>query len=667
MRRKSFKYLISIKHGMKKLYYLNLAFGALMSLCLTSCSYFDDDPVDPEEPEVIKPIIKKENIVEKSYFSNFIDNSIYAGDNFYLHAINKWIAANPIPKGYNSISVLGGQSDNSRAALEKIAAGEVGNNPVMNQLIASYNNIDFESDKKMLNSILANIEAVTTKEGVYKAMAQMMKNGYVAPCIFSIVNFEREAQTGLFSPLSVFDMNITVRNVTDFTELSNDEAAAVVEAGENWKKFMITSKFATAKKDVNRHRLPQLVKMSVNKTRGAQTTVYQELGLGSNYVAEEATREMLNTFEKYDIETQKALLKYFVLQRDLDLIATKKEDVTSIIHNLITKKYCIMNTLVSRIYNETQITPETVQLCKTLCEEHRAVFRERIQNLKWMSNATKQKAIEKLDEMQFYVAWPDTKHPEWEVQPVTATTGYQAALKIFEQSYTVFSKLNGQKSTDALFFSSWFTSPAYEDNAFYYPNNNNMNILSSNLVPPVYDPSLGEAYLYASLGSTIGHEMTHGFDSNGSKHNKYGKMENWWANDDKETFLTLQGKLIEHFDSLSYYPNYKCDGEQTLAENIADLGGLNISYQTYMKHLEKNGATQEMRDYQAREFFRAYAYTWAENINEKAAEAYKTDEHAAACLRVNGNVFHMDEFYRVFNIQTGDMGIFPADERTTIW
>ncbi|MCR4583231.1 MAG: hypothetical protein K5764_06725, partial [Prevotella sp.] len=429
---------------MKKLYFQNLALGALMSLSLTSCSaLFGDDLIDLDDPEESNIPIKKENIVEKSYFSNFIDNSIYAGDNFYLYGINKWISANPIPLDKDKVSVLSGQDDNARAALKKIAAGTAGNDPVINQLIASYNNIDFDSDTKVLNSKLAEIDAATDKQGVYKAMAQLMKTGYVAPCSFTISTHEREVVAALIPPLSVYDMNITVGNITEYTQIGKDDAAAIVDAGETWKKFMITSKIATAMKDVRRHTLPQLVKMSVRKTRGAYSTIYQELGLTGDYWAAEATQEMFNVFEKYDISTQKALLKYFILDRDIDLIATEKQLVTDIITSLFMRKYSITNTLVSRIYNETQINPEMLKLCKTLCEDHRTVFRERIQNLKWMSNATKQKAIEKLDEMQFYVGWPDKQYPEWEVQPVTAPTGYQAALKLFEQSQTLFSKLIG--------------------------------------------------------------------------------------------------------------------------------------------------------------------------------------------------------------------------------
>ncbi len=650
---------------MKKLNFLILVLGILMSQCLTSCfGFMDDNPVDPEESGTES---YKENIVEKTYFADFIDNDIYTGDNFYLHAVNKWIEANPIPKGRNSISVQDGQVDNAEIALKKIATGQAGNDPVINQLIASYNQIDFDSDAKVLNSKLAEIDAATDKEGIYKVMAQLMKTGYVAPFHFTLFNYEREVRLSLFSPRSVADMDLTAENLKNYTGMDLAEASEIVKAGNNWKEFMITSKIVSSRKNDRRQAPPKLEKMRVSKTRGGFSTIYKELGLTGEFWMDEVTETMAKTFEAYNIDTQKALLKYFIANRDIGFIISEKKYATGAIMYLFQMDYSITNTLVSRIYSETQVKPELREKCKELCQEHRNTFRERIQNLQWMSDATKQKAIEKLDEMLFFVGWPDKLHSEWEVQPVTAPTGYQAVLKIFEQSQTLFNKLIGLKTLDALFYADWFYAPAFVANAFYAIQNNSFSILSSNMLPPIFDISYGEAYLYASLGSTIGHEMTHGFDSDGSKYNKYGKFENWWTSADKQTFLNLQDRMIDHFGNLSYYPGLTCNGEQTLAENIADLGGLNISFQTYMKHMEKNGATQETRDYEAREFFRAFAYAWAENYNEKGVEIYVTDTHSAPCLRVNGNVYQIDEFYRVFNIQGGEMYIFPKSNRITIW
>ncbi len=649
---------------MKKINYLIWALGLLMSPCLTSCEYqMEDNPVDIGDIDVDS---KKENIVEKTSFDKFIDNSIYAGDDFYLYGVNKWIAAHPVPQKEKKVSLLGEQHANSLAVVKKIASGEVGNDPVINQLIASYNKIDLDSDIKLLSSKVAEIDAVTDQEGIYKAMAKLMKNGYAAPLFIAVVNYERTAKFGLLAPENLGQVNLTAEDVKQFTNLDDDAANALIDAAQAWNVILSMPPTNSNQQNYTHHGRPDMVKMSISKTRGGSSTLYKELGLTDNFWVAQGTEDVLNLFFKFKLDGQKALLKYFIIDRDIDLIAAKKEKAVDALCSLFWKEYSITNTLLSRIYNETQIKPEMRELCKTLCEDHRTVFRERIQNLKWMGDATKQKAIEKLNEMIFFVGWPDKTHPEWEVEPVTAPTGYQAALKLYEQMMTLYNKLNGLTSFDALFYTDWLAAPSFTANAFYFHQNNSMSILSSNMVPPVYDTSLGDAYIYASLGSTIGHEMTHGFDSNGSTYNKYGKKENWWASADNKTFLDLQNKMIQHFDALVYYPEYNCDGEKTLAENIADLGGLNISYLAYMKYLEKKAFSKETLDYEAREFFRGYAYVWAENINKDGAEAYIEDVHAAGCLRVNGNVYQMDDFYRVFNIKDGKMFLEPED-RITIW
>jgi len=645
---------------MKKLNYLFLTTAVMCGLFLTACSGKDDNPIDLSD---IGGDDGMENIVEKTYFADFIDISVFAGDNFYQYAVNEWINNNPIPADQISISVQGGQNINAEKALEQIAMGQVGDDPVINQLIASYNQIDFESDKKVLNGKLAEIDAINDYEGAYKMMARLMKEGYAAPFYLTVQNIEREVKVTLLPPENTQEMYLTSLILTAYTDMAKADADAIVKAGQEWKKILIDLKLVTAKKD-NRPKI--LKRIDISKTRGGFSSIIQELGISDEYWGEDETESMTKTIESLSIDKLKNLLKYFVANRDIIYIVTDSNDICETITNLFKAYHNVTNTLVSRIYSQTQIEPQARQRCLELCEENRSSFRERIQKLQWMSDATKQRAIEKLDGIIFLVGWPEQLHSEWEVQPVSAPTGYQAVLKIFEQTNQIVSKLAGKKSADALFYAEWFLSPAFEANAFYNIQNNFISLLSSNLVPPIYDLSLGEAFIYASLGSTIGHEITHGFDSQGCKYNKYGIEENWWATNDSLTFISLQEKIINHFNTLEYYPGYYCDGKHTLAENIADLGGLNISYEAFMKHLEKNGASQEERDYQAREFFRGFAYGWAENFNKGGADDYTDDTHSAPNLRVNGNVYQMDEFYRVFNLTFGERYISP-ENRITIW
>ena len=182
--------------------------------------------------------------------------------------------------------------------------------------------------------------------------------------------------------------------------------------------------------------------------------------------------------------------------------------------------------------------------------------------------------------------------------------------------------------------------------------NNSIDIMSINLVEPIFDIQMCDALKYSVMGaSTIGHEITHGFDSSGSLYNKIGKKEEWWTPADKQNFAKLQDAMVKNFNQLYYADNLYCNGEATLAENIADLGGLYIAYDAFVKKMKASGISGDELDRQGREFFRGFAYGWMENMSADEIENYKKDEHAANCLRVNGNVYLMDEFYTLSRSQ----------------
>ena len=227
--------------------------------------------------------------------------------------------------------------------------------------------------------------------------------------------------------------------------------------------------------------------------------------------------------------------------------------------------------------------------------------------------------------------------------------------------------MKGKEGDADLFYAQEWFDQSYKPNARYMEVNNSMYILGINLIEPIFDLQMCDALKYSVIGATtIGHEITHGFDNEGSLYNKIGKKEEWWTPADKQNFAKLQDAMVKNFNSLYYADNVYCDGEATLVENIADLGGLNIAYDAFVKKMKATGISGDELDRQGREFFRAYAYYYMENMSAEEIESYKQDEHAPFCLRVNGNVYLMDEFYRLFNIKDGKMYLAPKD-RIEIW
>ena len=322
-------------------------------------------------------------------------------------------------------------------------------------------------------------------------------------------------------------------------------------------------------------------------------------------------------------------------------------------------------------------TKETLLKC---CEELKAVFAQRIKDSEWLSESSKLNAIEKLNAMKFNVAYPD----KWYAEGLPDFSKSQSLLEDLYISRSARIKLlkaiigKDRNESFTVTAMSEFGNLTY-DNATYDPNSNSMNILPFYVLPPFYDAAQSLAINYANL-CTIGHEMTHGFDTAGSRIDKNGdyKAEGIWADaSDKAEFdrrAELLVKCYESFDLLpDELPGQKANGKFTLAENIADLGGGEIAYQAYLNRLKADGYTGDQLKQMKQRFFQTYAETWRAKYNGKHAmsEAFGDDteapnEHSLPKERVNGVVTNMDGWYEAFDVTDGALYRKPA-ERIKIW
>jgi putative endopeptidase len=177
-----------------------------------------------------------------------------------------------------------------------------------------------------------------------------------------------------------------------------------------------------------------------------------------------------------------------------------------------------------------------------------------------------------------------------------------------------------------------------------------------------------DAFNYGAIGVVIGHEMTHGFDDQGRQYDKEGNLKDWWTEEDAKQFEERAKVMADFFDSIQVAPNVHANGKLTLGENIADYGGLQISYQAFKKATKekplknKNNFTPEQR------FFLSYANVWASNIRpEEILVRTKSDPHSLGKWRVNGALSHIDAWYEAFNIEEEDPMFVPTDKRVSIW
>lgn len=642
---------------------------------LTSCKDVagtDDNPVNPEPATPT-------NIVEQTDFSSYIDMNTYAGDDFYRYAVGKWLTENPLgDKSANG--TLAQQSNNTNDFLASLATST---DEVISRLRNDFNVSSVTSDLAIVKEKVNYINSITSIEDMYKAMGQMMLAGYHAPFFFTSVAYERTVSPFFALPENSSFYDLDDESMKKYGGMTDAEVKKTEELIDSWEKLLVDKELIAGKSGrIPRHILEsRLVKFNFTLTRAGGSNPLLSIFTSMGFKEDDAKAmvydeyEHINTFlAKLTLDQLKLFNIYMVLNRDLNYIPQEETDTfKNLLTHLIETKYGPLSVLVSEIYNKT-IPAANRTAATAMASEFRKTFKDRINKLTWMSDATKAKAIEKLENMDINIGWPDdeSKRADWTVKvPAVVTEGkssfYTDVLDIFIQQAKIAIKKINSESKEDLFYADEVNSSSFESNAFYSQVNNAVYILSSNLVPPIFDPGRSDAINYSVLGaSTIGHEITHGFDPGGKNYDKTGKETPWMTAADALAFDALSNKIIARFNTLSIGDIYKCDGKKTVTENTADLGGLYIGYDAFMNLLDKKGVTGAERDRQGREFFRGFAYAWMGNLSEKKIKSYAKDPHSPHALRVNGNVYLMDEFYRLFNISSGNMYLAPAD-RLVIW
>ncbi len=289
-----------------------------------------------------------------------------------------------------------------------------------------------------------------------------------------------------------------------------------------------------------------------------------------------------------------------------------------------------------------------------------------IEALDWMSDATKNNALEKLNTMVFSVGYPDeqTDMSGLMIDPAKSYVENVLECKRFNISNNI-SKKAGKPVNRRDWYDEMY---AQTINADYDPSINALVFPAGILQKPVFDMEADDAYNYGAIGSIIGHEFTHGFDDEGRLYDKDGNLRDWWTEQDTEQFTIRAGKLADYFSAIELLPGFYANGQLTLGENLADLGGLEIAWTAY-KNATKgenlptiDGITPDQR------FFLAHAYLFCEIITDEAIRNQtNTDPHPIGRWRINGILPHVNSWYDAFGIKEGDKLFIPRNERVSIW
>ena len=318
---------------------------------------------------------------------------------------------------------------------------------------------------------------------------------------------------------------------------------------------------------------------------------------------------------------------------------------------------------VGQMYVKNYFPAEAKQRMEQLVKNLQWALGERIKASTWMTDQTKKNALEKLAAFTVKIGYPD-KWRDYSALTIGTESYYANVMnsRRFDMAYNM-SKIG--KKVDP---TEWQMTPQTV-NAYYDPTTNEICFPAGILQPPFFDMNADDAANYGAIGVVIGHEMTHGFDDQGRNYDKDGNLADWWTEEDAATFKEKAQLIVDHFNSIEVAPGVFGNGEFTLGENIADNGGLNVSYTAFQKAKkdgqikgEMDGFTPEQR------FFLAYAAVWAANIREaEILRRTKTDPHALGRWRVNATLRHIDPFYEAFNIQPGDPMYMAPEKRSHIW
>ncbi len=321
-----------------------------------------------------------------------------------------------------------------------------------------------------------------------------------------------------------------------------------------------------------------------------------------------------------------------------------------------------MGELVGKLYVREHFKPEAKARMKNLVAYLKTAMGVRIRQLEWMSDATKERALEKLAKIRTKIGYPDKwkDYSKLEIRPDDLVGNMMRAADVAYQR--MIDKLGKPVDKD-----EWHMTPQTV-NAYYNPLVNEIVFPAAILQPPFFHMDADDAVNYGGIGAVIGHELSHGFDDSGSRFDGDGNLNNWWTPEDRAEFEARARQLVEQYSSYEPLPGMKINGKLTLGENIGDLGGVNVAYTAYQLMLE--GDTPPVIDgfTGPQRFFLGYAQIWRRKYRpEELRRRLFVDPHSPAKFRVNGIVRNIDAFYEVFEVRPGQKLYLPPEQRVKIW
>jgi putative endopeptidase len=645
-----------------------------------------------------------------------LDQSVKPGDNFFLYANGGWIKRNPIPAAYSSWGIGNIVGEDIRERLRNInEAALKANAPkgTATQKIGDfyYSGLDtIGIEREGLNPIKAQLEIIDRAQdvkGILNATAYLGAYG-VRSIIGAgvgqddknsakmIVQF-RQAGLGLPNRDYYFKTDArTTRVRTDYTtnhlptmlKLSGwDDAKAAKGAESIYKieKFLADStrkleEMRDPYRNYNKMTLAKLNSLTPNINWAEQFKAMEYKPVDTVIVGQpEYYRAVNKALTTFSVDDWKAYLRFKVLSTYASflpkafedesfrfsgkIIAGRKEQLPRIKRVTDTENQ-LMGELLGQLFVK-EYFPQTSKLrYNQMVEAMRQSYREHIAKLDWMSPVTKQKALIKLNAIHPKVGYPD----KWKDFSTLEIDRVSYAGNVMRARHWAYLN-NINKLGKPVDHTEWGMTPQTY-NASYSPSNNEITLPAAQfMIPGVKDADVDDAVAYGyAAASTIGHEITHGFDDQGRQYDAKGNLKSWWTKQDSARFTQRAQMLVNQFNGYVVLDSLHINGKATLGENIADLGGIVLGIDAFKKTKQYkegkriNGLTPMQR------FFLGYSLGWLGHTrDESLANQILTDVHSPGFLRVNGPFTDVPEFYTAFGIKKGDKMWLDPDKRVRIW
>ena len=648
-----------------------------------------------------------------------MDTTANPADNFYQYACGGWMEKNPLTDEYSrygSFDKLGEDNrEQLKSLIEEIAANKHEANSIPDKIATLYN---MGMDSTTLNNqgaqpiegMLKNIAALATTDDLQKEMTNLHING-INPFfgLFAEADYNDSKmtiawlwQTGIAMGdrdyyLKDDDHNKELRAkytemIANMFTLSGYDKMANKSAEELAQMVMyVETRLAKASYDKEALRDPYKTfhKMTVEETDALAKDMkfaeyFKAIGLPEMKSLNVGQPEYIteaNEILKGDVEKVKAYFAWNVINTAAGYLSddfvkesfkfygtalSGKEEMRPRWKRVTGTVDGALGEAVGQMYVEKYFPKEAKDRMLTLVDNLKTAFGERIQAAAWMNDTTKQKALEKLGTILVKVGYPD-KWRDYSGLKIKGDSYFANILRSnqFDIAYMI-NKID--KPTDK---TEWLMTPQTV-NAYYNPTTNEICFPAGILQPPFFDMNADDAVNYGAIGVVIGHEMTHGFDDQGRQYDKDGNLKDWWTAGDAENFTNNAQVLVDWFNAIkvSDNPETYANGKFTLGENIADNGGLQISYQAMQNAIAKGQVNGEEMDgfSAAQRFFIAYAGVWAGNIREQEIlRLTAIDPHSLGRLRVNATLPHIAAFIQAFDVKEGDSMYLAPEKQVVLW